>query len=109
MLECTTGQFDGTIALISPTASWVVRSSSPLPRSLQADSSCRPSGNATVRSLRTRRKEDGGPGADLSLSRGADKHLPGVYAVRVTGTLPESTIEELETNGIKVHSREMDD
>lgn len=48
VLECTTGQFDGTIALISPTASWVVRAS-PLPHFCQADSSCRPSGKGMVR------------------------------------------------------------
>ncbi|KAK4695317.1 transcription elongation factor SPT4, partial [Phenoliferia sp. Uapishka_3] len=88
VMEVTTGQFDGTIALISPTKSWVAK------------------------------------------WQRNDKHLPGVYAVRVSGTLPESTMyvsstrplttlnllnygvkpsEDLEARGIKVHSREMND
>ncbi|KAL8290044.1 hypothetical protein RQP46_002983 [Phenoliferia psychrophenolica] len=67
VMEVTTGQFDGTIALINPTKSWVAK------------------------------------------WQRNDKHLPGVYAVRVQGTLPESTIEDLEARGVKVNSREMND
>ncbi|GAA6061170.1 hypothetical protein JCM10212_005756 [Sporobolomyces blumeae] len=67
VMMCTTGQFDGTIALINPQESWVAK-----------------------------------------WQRNA-KHLPGVYAVRVTGQLPEEIIEDLEARGIKVHSREMND
>ncbi|GAA6005044.1 hypothetical protein JCM11491_002319 [Sporobolomyces phaffii] len=67
VLMCTTGQFDGAIALIHPRDSWVAK-----------------------------------------WQRNA-KHAAGVYAVRVTGQLPEEIIEDLEARGIKVHSREMDD
>jgi len=67
VMECTTGQFDGTIALISPSKSWVAK------------------------------------------WQRNDKHRPGTYAVRVTGSLPESTIDDLEARGIKILSREMDD
>jgi hypothetical protein len=38
-----------------------------------------------------------------------DKHLPGLYAVRVTGTLPDAIVEDLEARGIRVQSREMND
>ncbi|KDE07939.1 transcription elongation factor SPT4 [Microbotryum lychnidis-dioicae p1A1 Lamole] len=38
-----------------------------------------------------------------------DKHSPGVYAVRVTGQLPEQIVEDLEARGVTVHSREMND
>ncbi|BGO90771.1 hypothetical protein NBRC10512_002849 [Rhodotorula toruloides] len=38
-----------------------------------------------------------------------DKHVPGVYAVRVTGQLPDEIVYDLEGRGIAVHSREMDD
>ncbi|GAA6031175.1 hypothetical protein JCM8097_004041 [Rhodosporidiobolus ruineniae] len=67
VLMCTTGQFDGLIALIEPKESWVAK---------------------------WQRNE---------------KHLPGVYAVRVTGQLPEEIVEDLEARGVTVHSREMDD
>ncbi|GAA5833058.1 hypothetical protein JCM5353_006760 [Sporobolomyces roseus] len=67
VMMCTTGQFDGSIALINPQTSWVAK--------WQRNS----------------------------------KHTAGVYAVRITGTLPEEIIEDLEGRGIKVHSREMDD
>ena len=39
----------------------------------------------------------------------ADKHLPGVYAVRLTGSLPDYILEELEGRGITVRSRAQDD
>ncbi|ORY91499.1 Spt4/RpoE2 zinc finger-domain-containing protein [Leucosporidium creatinivorum] len=67
VLECTTAQFDGTIALVSPKDSWVAK------------------------------------------WQRNDKHTPGVYAVRVTGQLPDSIVDDLEARGVKVHSREMDD
>ncbi|POY73681.1 hypothetical protein BMF94_3216 [Rhodotorula taiwanensis] len=38
-----------------------------------------------------------------------EKHVPGVYAVRVTGQLPEEITEDLEARGITVQSRETDD
>ncbi|KAM0788933.1 hypothetical protein ACM66B_003008 [Microbotryomycetes sp. NB124-2] len=67
VLECTTAQFDGTIALIEPRQSWVAK------------------------------------------WQRNDKHAAGVYAVRVSGQLPESIVEDLEARGVKVHSREMDE
>ncbi|GAA5897202.1 hypothetical protein JCM6882_001815 [Rhodosporidiobolus microsporus] len=67
ILMCTTGQFDGVIALIDPKESWVAK------------------------------------------WQRNDKHHPGVYAVRVTGQLPEEIVEDLEARGVRVHSREMDD
>lgn len=38
-----------------------------------------------------------------------DKHSPGVYAVRVNASLPESITDELEASGVVVQSREDDD
>ncbi|GAA5844074.1 hypothetical protein JCM9279_003723 [Rhodotorula babjevae] len=38
-----------------------------------------------------------------------DKHAPGVYAVRVTGQLPDEIAEDLEGRGISAASRENDD
>ncbi|GAA5823509.1 hypothetical protein JCM11251_000662 [Rhodosporidiobolus azoricus] len=67
ILMCTTGQFDGVIALIEPKESWVAK------------------------------------------WQRNDKHVPGCYAVRVTGQLPEDIVEDLEARGHKVNSRETDD
>ncbi|KAI5479809.1 transcription elongation factor SPT4 [Pseudohyphozyma bogoriensis] len=67
VFDCTTAQFDGTIALMTPSKSWVAK------------------------------------------WQRNDKHLPGVYAVRVTGQLPSEIVEDLEARGIKVHSREMNE
>ncbi|GAA5994249.1 transcription elongation factor SPT4 [Rhodotorula paludigena] len=38
-----------------------------------------------------------------------DKHSPGVYAVRVTGSLPDEVAEDLEARGVTVVSRENDE
>lgn len=35
-----------------------------------------------------------------------DKLTPGVYAVHVTGTLPEHVVDDLEANGITYRPRE---
>ncbi|GAA6054126.1 hypothetical protein JCM3770_003208 [Rhodotorula araucariae] len=67
VMMCTTAQFDGVVAMISPDESWVAK------------------------------------------WQRNDKHVPGVYAVRVTGQLPDEIAEDLEARGISAVSRENDD
>ncbi|BGP39154.1 transcription elongation factor spt4 [Rhodotorula kratochvilovae] len=67
VMMCTTAQFDGVVAMISPDESWVAK------------------------------------------WQRNDKHVPGVYAVRVTGQLPDEIAEDLEGRGISAVSRENDD
>jgi len=84
VLQCTTGQFDGAIAVLDPERSWVVSHNNNVP--LACWDLELTSGRALFQAKWQRNS----------------KHLPGVYAVRVQGQLPQDIIDDLEARGIKV-------
>ncbi|CAH7669647.1 Spt4/RpoE2 zinc finger-domain-containing protein [Phakopsora pachyrhizi] len=67
VLDCTTGTFDGTVALMDPSQSWVAK------------------------------------------WQRINRYIPGLYAIRITGTLPEHIQVELENQGIPPQVRQRDD
>ncbi|KAG0150031.1 hypothetical protein CROQUDRAFT_668916 [Cronartium quercuum f. sp. fusiforme G11] len=58
VLECTSGTFDGTVAVMKPDESWVAK------------------------------------------WQRINRYQPGVYAIRITGSLPEAILTELEHQGV---------
>jgi transcription elongation factor SPT4 len=81
---CTTTYYDGVIAVIDPESSWVARW-----QRICEFRSCLI------------------PGRYLTLSPA--KYVPGMYAVRVKGRIPEDVETELESRGIKYRPRDQID
>lgn len=67
VLECTSGTFDGTVAMMDPGQSWIAK------------------------------------------WQRINRHQPGLYAIRITGTLPEDVQVELENKGVPSIARQRDD
>jgi transcription elongation factor SPT4 len=82
--SCTTTQFDGVISVIDPDNSWVARWQ------------------------RTGLTFLFGPMLSANLQISA-KYVRGIYAVRVTGRIPEDVELELERRNIKYRPRDQTD
>lgn len=82
--SCTTTQFDGVISVIDPDNSWVARWQRTCPSFLFL----------AILS------------ANLQISA---KYVRGIYAVRVTGRIPEDVELELERRNIKYRPRDQTD
>lgn len=82
--SCTTTQFDGVISVIDPDNSWVARWQRTGPFDLFYYT----------------------PSAHMQISA---KYVRGMYAVRVTGRVPEDVELELERRNIKYRPRDQTD
>ncbi|OAV94868.1 hypothetical protein PTTG_00772 [Puccinia triticina 1-1 BBBD Race 1] len=67
IVECTSGTFDGTVAMMNPKESWVAK------------------------------------------WQRINSHCPGLYAIRITGTLPEHVLIDLEHKGLGAIARQRED